>query len=73
MLESPPLNAGSKLRITLDEGAIIVDERSAELLALDEALGVLAAEYPRNSDVVELRFLVATVTRTQSSSWTNAR
>ena len=29
---------GGAVRITLDEGAIIADERSAELLALDEAL-----------------------------------
>lgn len=47
---------GGALRITLDEGAIIADERSAELLALDEALGVLTAEYPRKAEVVELRF-----------------
>lgn len=47
---------GGALRITLDEGAIIADERSAELLALDEALAVLTAEYPRKAEVVELRF-----------------
>jgi RNA polymerase sigma-70 factor (ECF subfamily) len=47
---------GGALRITLDEGAILADERSAELLALDEALGVLTAEYPRKAEVVELRF-----------------
>jgi RNA polymerase sigma-70 factor (ECF subfamily) len=47
---------GGALRITLDEGAIIADERSAELLALDEALEVLTVKYPRKAEVVELRF-----------------
>src|SRR6185369_16390372 len=47
---------GGALRITLDEGAVIADERSAELLALDEALETLTAEYPRKAQVVELRF-----------------
>jgi RNA polymerase sigma-70 factor (ECF subfamily) len=47
---------GGAMRITLDEGAIVADERSAELLALDEALEVLTAKYPRKADVVELRF-----------------
>jgi RNA polymerase sigma factor (TIGR02999 family) len=47
---------GGVVRITLDEGAIIADERSAELLALDEALIVLTAKYQRKAQVVELRF-----------------
>jgi len=47
---------GGAVRITLDEGAIIADERSAELLALDEALQLLTAKYPRKAEVVELRF-----------------
>ena len=47
---------GGALRITLDEGAIIADERSAELLALDDALQLLTAKYPRKAQVVELRF-----------------
>jgi RNA polymerase sigma factor (TIGR02999 family) len=47
---------GGALRITLDEGAMLADERSAELVALDEALGILTAEYPRKARVVELRF-----------------
>jgi RNA polymerase sigma-70 factor (ECF subfamily) len=47
---------GGAVRITLDEGAIIADERSAELLALDEALVVLTAKYQRKAQVVELRF-----------------
>jgi RNA polymerase sigma-70 factor, ECF subfamily len=47
---------GGALRITLDEGAILADERSAELLALDESLEVLNEKYPRKAQVVELRF-----------------
>jgi RNA polymerase sigma-70 factor, ECF subfamily len=47
---------GGDLRITLDEGAVLANERSAELVALDEALTNLTAEYPRKARVVELRF-----------------
>lgn len=47
---------GGALRITLDEGAILANVRSAELLALDEALTVLTAKYSRKAEVVELRF-----------------
>jgi len=75
---------GGALRITLDEGAIIADERSAELLALDEALEVLTVKYPRKAQVVELRFFggltnveVATVLkvdeRTVKRDWEFAR
>lgn len=47
---------GGAPRLTLDEGAVLADERSAELLALDEALAALNVEYPRKAHVVELRF-----------------
>jgi RNA polymerase sigma factor (TIGR02999 family) len=47
---------GGAVRMTLDEGAVLADERSAELLALDEALEALNIEYPRKAQVVELRF-----------------
>jgi RNA polymerase sigma factor (TIGR02999 family) len=56
---------GGALRITLDERAIIADERSAELLALDEALEELNVKYSRKAQVVELRFFGGlTVTET---------
>jgi RNA polymerase sigma factor (TIGR02999 family) len=42
--------------VPLDEALILVPERSAELLALDEALKRLAAHDPRKARVVELRF-----------------
>jgi RNA polymerase sigma factor (sigma-70 family) len=35
---------------------VLADERSAELLALHEALEVLTVKYPRKAEVVELRF-----------------
>jgi len=44
------------LQISLDEAAILSDERASEMVALDEALENLAAVDPRKSQVVELRF-----------------
>ena len=43
-------------QISLDESAILSQERTAEMLALDEALDNLAAVDQRKSQVVELRF-----------------
>jgi RNA polymerase sigma factor (TIGR02999 family) len=51
------LKRGGKLkRISLDESLIVSQARSAELLALDDALKTLAALNLRHSAVVELRF-----------------
>ncbi|HVQ39915.1 MAG TPA: sigma-70 family RNA polymerase sigma factor [Pyrinomonadaceae bacterium] len=47
---------GGAVRITLDDGALLADERSAELVGLEEALSILEVEYPRKARVVELRF-----------------
>jgi RNA polymerase sigma factor (TIGR02999 family) len=47
---------GGALRITLDEAAWVTESRSEELLALDEALEKLAAQDPRKSQIVELRY-----------------
>jgi RNA polymerase sigma-70 factor (ECF subfamily) len=47
---------GGEQRISLDEVAVVSEQRSAELLALDEALRKLAEVDRRKSDVVELRF-----------------
>jgi RNA polymerase sigma-70 factor, ECF subfamily len=47
---------GSALRVTLDEAAWVTETRSEELLALDEALEELAAQDPRESQIVELRY-----------------
>ena len=47
---------GGALKVSLDEAAILSQERAGELIALDEALKSLTAIDPRRSQVVELRF-----------------
>ncbi len=47
---------GGALQVSLDEAALLSDERAAEMVALDEALERLAAVDPRKSQVVELRY-----------------
>ena len=47
---------GDPLRVSLDEAAMVSQDRAAELIALDEALTSLAAIDARRSQVVELRF-----------------
>ena len=42
--------------VSLDEALIVAEERSADLVALDDALQKLAAVDPRKSRIVELRF-----------------
>ena len=46
---------GAAQQVTLDEGALFSAGRAAELVALDEALQVLAKLHARPSRVVELR------------------
>ena len=43
-------------KVSLDEAIIVSEERSEDLLALDDALNELAKADPRKSKVVELRF-----------------
>jgi RNA polymerase sigma factor (TIGR02999 family) len=47
---------GGATKIALDEGMIVSHERAAEVVALDEALVVLAEMDPKQSRIVELRF-----------------
>ena len=47
---------GGVLAVSLDEAAFVSDEKGADLVALDEALGSLAKLNERQSKVVELRF-----------------
>jgi RNA polymerase sigma-70 factor, ECF subfamily len=47
---------GWALRVSLDEAAAVTDARSAELLAVDEALEKLTAMDARKGRIVELRF-----------------
>lgn len=49
-------HCGSKKRITLTASTVISDERSDEIVALDEALSRLAALHERKCRVVEMRF-----------------
>jgi RNA polymerase sigma factor (TIGR02999 family) len=46
---------GGALNVTFDE-AVVISERSPDLLALDDALETLALEDERKARVVELRF-----------------
>jgi len=47
---------GGRGRVTFDEAAVAPVEKPADLVALDEALSRLAEDYPRRSQVVELRY-----------------
>lgn len=47
---------GQDVKVPLDEALVVSQQRSEELLALDEALQRLAAEDPQQSRIVELRF-----------------
>lgn len=47
---------GEALKVSLDEAALVTDERAAELIALDEALGRLAAFDARKCEIVEMRY-----------------
>jgi len=47
---------GGVHRVSFDEGAIVSEQRAAELIALDDALNALAAFDSRKGRIVELRF-----------------
>jgi RNA polymerase sigma-70 factor, ECF subfamily len=47
---------GGAVKVTLDETALVADSRAEELLALDEALGKLAALDSRLCQIVEMRY-----------------
>ena len=44
------------VQVSLDEGLVVTAEKDGDILALDEALTEFAVLYPRQSQVVELRF-----------------
>ncbi len=65
---------GHAERIELDEAALPPEERSANLLALDDALTELATLDARKSRVVELRFFAGlTIEETAEAMGLNAR
>jgi RNA polymerase sigma-70 factor, ECF subfamily len=47
---------GGAVQVSLDEGLVVAPEKGADILALDEALKRFAEDFPRQSQVVELRF-----------------
>ena len=47
---------GDARQVTLEEDLVVSDQRSAEVVALDDALNELAREDERKAKVVELRF-----------------
>jgi len=47
---------GGRARVELLEGDLVVDDPPDELLAVDEALGRLAAEDPEAAELVKLRY-----------------
>jgi RNA polymerase sigma-70 factor, ECF subfamily len=75
---------GHEPRLALDEGLAFTEEKSAELLALDEALTRLSQRDPRLGRAVELRFfaglseeeaaeVLGISTRTVKRDWQTAR
>jgi len=44
------------VQVSLDEGMVVTPEKGGDIMALDEALTEFAVLYPRQSQVVELRF-----------------
>lgn len=75
---------GGETRISLDEVAVISEEQSADLVALDEALRKLAERDQRKCEVVELRFfgglsveetaeVLKVTTKTVVRDWSMAR
>lgn len=50
------MRAGGLQRVELEEGFMVSDEQSKEVLALHEALTVLEEADPRQAKVVELKY-----------------
>jgi RNA polymerase sigma factor (TIGR02999 family) len=44
------------VQVSFDEGLMVTPEKDADIMALDEALKEFAVSFPRQSQVVELRF-----------------
>ena len=50
------MRGGNRVRVELEEGLAISQERSSEMLALDDALNELEKLSPRQAKVVEMRY-----------------
>jgi RNA polymerase sigma-70 factor, ECF subfamily len=75
---------GDRVQVTLSDQAAAVDQEAAQLLALDQALDMLAARNERMARIVECRFFgglsvpetaeaVGTSSRTVEREWARAR
>jgi RNA polymerase sigma factor (TIGR02999 family) len=53
-----PMRGGDRVRVSLDMACDVPDQRSEELLAVSDALDLLAAESPVKADLVKLRYFV---------------
>jgi RNA polymerase sigma factor (TIGR02999 family) len=53
-----PMRGGNRVRVSLDMACDVPDQRSEELLAVSDALDLLAAESPVKADLVKLRYFV---------------
>jgi RNA polymerase sigma factor (TIGR02999 family) len=51
-----PKRGGGRIRVNLDLASDLTDQRTGEILAVDEALDVLAAESPVPAELVKLRY-----------------
>ncbi|HKY04067.1 MAG TPA: sigma-70 family RNA polymerase sigma factor [Blastocatellia bacterium] len=71
---------GGAVRVSLDEAAVVSQQKAEEIVALDDALTLLAEFDPRKSRLVELRFfgglsaeetaeVLAVSTRTVEREW----
>ncbi len=47
---------GERIQVTLDDRLNVSDEKETDLIALDEAMALLAKLNPRHSQIVELRY-----------------
>ena len=47
---------GGAIQVSLDEGLVVAPEKDVDIMALDQSLTEFAVLYPRQSQVVELRF-----------------
>jgi RNA polymerase sigma factor (TIGR02999 family) len=75
---------GGRQHITVDESVALSDDRTEDVLAVHEALELLAAEDPRAARIVELRFFggltedeiaaqVGLSSRSVRAEWVHAR
>ena len=60
---------GEAHHVSLEEAAVVTQEKDADFVALDDALNSLASIDPRKSKIVELRFFGGLRWKRQPKSW----